>query len=849
VQIVVVLAVLLLGLKLATQTDFYVNKLVWPALSVPFLAFAGFVVAVLAFGIVPTLGYFDRVFLDWSLGGRALTLLAGLAVLLAAWPGWLGTIRQDPAQTRHAAWAVEPDPSLTRVAEHLARLRDDGVIKEGDRPFAVAPQVGGYCAWYCPEERSYFDHRFGLFSQSAAAYLDFRHTLELISETVPADDQRKADDLRQRVDEGMARLRKAFEDNHITHLVLTLSDRTDPAARLLLRMSPLMSDPGQWPLIYVDGRTAVFGFRPDPKAVPDAWSAVLHDADALAYGRDTPAVAPRGGAPDPVNSPDWVVYMNGVPPRSLDTDRAQWDLLRFTVLGGSYNQESHRAFLAATASGLVASANPAAGAVAAPGLLGYRLCVDGAWFPQDPSRQPLPRSGMVDQLAMTERALFIQDRDHGPPALPLLAVRAGRRAVADNPQDVVAYLRLEAAYATQRWSTRERAWCEQMGELPILRHVQQVAALEHALTIQSDLPSVHLELAKLYRECRAPSNGLLGYLDLQMKHLREALRLVRRGAPQSRETEKEYREQLADLERQVNDLEKAVKEQQDRYIVAAGTKASALDRARDALRRGLAEDALAVLKQTSGVELGPAGGQLEIELLLTTGQLAEARGVLNDPEGHMEEALGDVSLGQLFTVPAFHWYQLLLAAAEGNYAEADKHCKAMIDLRDPHLAVPVPAPPGEGPAGGLPRERYPNLEPILHLLANDLAEVPQEKPLGWLAAWQFSPVRAAHLRGVLAVGIAQQNWAELTVLRGMLALEAGDTEHAAAYFRQAVSACFPPARFLPFVSLLGAASPLEAAALVPPSAQAAVGPLFDFNGRQAAVRCTELLDAAAARKK
>ena len=71
------------------------------------------------------------------------------------------------------------------------------------------------------------------------------------------------------------------------------------------------------------------------------------------------------------------------------TVQAQWDLLRFTVLGRPYDQESHRAFLAATATGLVASANPAAGPVAAPGLLGYRLCVDGAWFPQDPSRPPL----------------------------------------------------------------------------------------------------------------------------------------------------------------------------------------------------------------------------------------------------------------------------------------------------------------------------------------------------------------------------------------------------------------------------------------------------------------------------
>src|SRR5262249_8832884 len=105
------------------------------------------------------------------------------------------------------------------------------------------------------------------------------------------------------------------------------------------------------------------------------------------------------------------------------------------------------------------------------------------------------------------------------------------------------------------------------------------------------------------------------------------------------------------------------------------------------------------------------------------------------------------------------------------------------------------------------------------------------------------------LTQMAAVGVPLQTKAQLTVLRGLLALEAGDTPRAEALFRQALATAFPPQRGLPFLALLGAGAPPGAAARLPAPREAASGAAFDFNGRTTAVRCLQLMDEAATRKK
>src|SRR5207237_8114658 len=81
-------------------------------------------------------------------------LVALAAVLLGAltWPGWLqGFHRRD----RFLGWAVRPDPSLRRVAETLARWREQGAMPPEVRSFALHPDVSHYCAWFAPAEKGF----------------------------------------------------------------------------------------------------------------------------------------------------------------------------------------------------------------------------------------------------------------------------------------------------------------------------------------------------------------------------------------------------------------------------------------------------------------------------------------------------------------------------------------------------------------------------------------------------------------------------------------------------------------------------------------------------------------------
>src|SRR5207248_5557810 len=108
------------------------------------------------------------------------------------------------------------------------------------------------------------------------------------------------------------------------------------------------------------------------------------------------------------------------------------------------------------------------------------------------------------------------------PALPLLAVRAARRAVAANPEDANAWLRLGQAYLLLRNLTCERSGEGLLPPLAQLRHVQVATALEQAVRLNPDHEAAHRALYELYGQ---------RYLDQALEHRREELRLSRRAGP------------------------------------------------------------------------------------------------------------------------------------------------------------------------------------------------------------------------------------------------------------------------------------------------------------------------------
>jgi hypothetical protein len=180
---------------------------------------------------------------------------------------------------------------------------------------------------------------------------------------------------------------------------------------------------------------------------------------------------------------------------------------------------------------------------------------------------------------------------------------------------------------------------------------------------------------------------------------------------------------------------------------------------------------------------GPQGVVLQLKLLLRTGRVREVR-EWTDP-GHKS-----------FLGPSYHWVRAMALAAAGDYAPAEEECGELAaEGRDPSAAGPrqaMAAVVGQG------------------VLNEHLAGL----SLGHLF-WQPQSRRDLHVRtGGLAASIRQE--ADATVLRGMLALEAGEVELAADDFRRALAAWGGPAA-------------------------AASGAGIDFNGRVIAQGCLEWL--------
>src|SRR5439155_9177357 len=105
---------------------------------------------------------------------------------------------------------------------------------------------------------------------------------------------------------------------------------------------------------------------------------------------------------------------------------------------------------------------------------------------------------------------FLRDKSYGPAAAPILAVRAARRAIADNPEHAAAFATLADAYATL-WEEQEEHWVGRSSaaqEFPRqkLRKIQLLTALHYDIMLRPQDAEAHAKLFQNYarRRCLAP---------------------------------------------------------------------------------------------------------------------------------------------------------------------------------------------------------------------------------------------------------------------------------------------------------------------------------------------------------
>jgi len=665
-----------------------------------------------------------------SIAGRLATLLAGIALLTAAWPGMLHANFEEPLATRHVSWQLEVDPSLRQAAVRMRELCLSGVMGDGNG-FNFTPEVADYLAWFCPEEKTFFDRRYSLFPKVTESYLDLKTALSPYKERP----QSQADlNLKER--ERARSLADEMSKHHINHLILS-GPRFDDISPALIR---LWRNPSRWTVLYMDGRSAIFGWTPPgTTSAENRFKTHAFRPAPLAFGPDVPisARAPET-APRLEEIPtEWERLWRGPAGPSLSTNTCS---MLFTYSSVLHSQAELYAMANTAVWDILSLAGPVDaacyGPFAASAVVPLRLIrpdrLTGAGFPI--------------------RNELIYDRRLEPAATALLAVRAGRRAVKESPQDFRAYLNL--AKAIQFLSQVEEG-----GTLHGIRQFQRVAALHRALALNADSIDVHEELSEAY--FRMDLRPFPNPVDLVIEHQNKILEVRTRDGRKGRQTEEEFQKEIEQQKLKIKNMREqfGMDRRQTDYEAEKRRQKSKFRQALAAVQHGLYQDAMKILldPEDALADRGPEGDRLALQLLISTGQLDEARnsisGLSDQPLDSREANAADLQL------------EFQIAAGSGDYARADEVLGQLI-------------------------KRF--QENGVRQLTNVALNSTWTRDFGPLGPRGMGPELFTQM--IISNAFLLQ-LADHWSMRGILALEAGDTGKAEEYFERALHLVKPPAFF------------------------------------------------------
>jgi hypothetical protein len=638
--------------------------------------------------------------------GRALTVIACIVLVVCAWPGWLQP--DQPFEPRR--WTVEPSGTLESGAAATRRWLTEGKLGQG-RGLHLSPETASAFAWFCPESN-------GLSDKNLASAI--------------REERQDAVDYR-------ARMRELG----INHVFLYDSDH----GRFLESLKQFLENPREWPLLYVEGYLAVFGWR-DPAAVGGADSFVdwQWDANELAFHPTADKKAP----PQPtVRAPEprewYEAFWKRAPARPADQDEATLHLMHARVLQGLAPARHKSAWQISQAVALIGAGSSWSWP---SGILDARLRLPRLHpISPGPDFVPASMSGsdlLAYTLQMQLQVQFVRQRDDTPPALLYLAIRAARRAVAANPDDAQAYLVLGECYVSLLEHTRERAWADRLPQIMQLRQSQASSAFNTAVRLQPNLAEAHLNLVRLYAQMEC--------MDLMLDHYQKYRKLM--------QTKRQPADPDADLvafeEQQFARISKEVERRELAYEVAAyGVPASG--RAFVAYKHQLLGKARDLLLDSHLAAFGPRGMAMELELLLRTGQ-ADKVWEWTSPEHRPE-------LG-----PSYYWLRIAALGAIGEYELAREELK--------EFAASL--------AGGPLGQPVAFRETIALLVAKrilDESSAKESPPTLLLQTFERNDF-ISQVAG-LAKNLTQE--ANLLVLGGLLALEEGDIERAESAFGEALT--------------------------------------------------------------
>lgn len=221
-----------------------------------------------------------------SASGRVLCLVAVLVACVLAWPGWMHPQTANPAFTRRVAWGVEPEGGMVRAAEQLQAWRANGQLPPEARGILTSVDLANYCAWFAPLEKVYVNSRYNHHRAELPAFLAVRSALGLLR----LDDEPDS----KKVDEELGRLGAEY-------VAITTGpsdgERLQTLARVATARTWLEAD--RWSPWYIDGRTGISGWRSKPGAEKPTFAALQIDPIALAFGPSVEPLPPGTTVPLP----------------------------------------------------------------------------------------------------------------------------------------------------------------------------------------------------------------------------------------------------------------------------------------------------------------------------------------------------------------------------------------------------------------------------------------------------------------------------------------------------------------------------------------------------------------------
>jgi tetratricopeptide (TPR) repeat protein len=376
---------------------------------------------------------------------RGSAVLAGLALLVLAWPGWL-----QPAPYRPRSWTLEPDGSLVRMAQRLQRAHDEGRFRPDRFALTFSPEVANYLAWFCPAEKGFVDSRWPLFDGVVADFVRMRRTL------LQNDDAESARELRILLDV-----------HHLDRIVLYDPDR-ERTARAYRR---LFLDSDHWELLAVEGGAALFARRSG--STP---SSEVFDYRRAVYRPSQDRLAPPNGSRTPQPSSLMTAFTHRDSDRSPDREEADLHLLTFDLRAESLAFR----WVVTQTTGLVGS-----GAAANPAEIAGTLAVRLDWTLPPSSPEPL-----LLAVRAARRALAVDPND-------------GRAFLVLGE----AYLRLAKQTREQAWQAMFPRLAE-MRHTQIVTALEQAALLRphvdqpHALLAQLYFESGQMDRALDHLQAR-----------------------------------------------------------------------------------------------------------------------------------------------------------------------------------------------------------------------------------------------------------------------------------------------------------------------------------------------------------